>query len=276
MIQCRSNHMKNIQKVIDESDVIVITAGAGMSADSGVATFRGINGVAETYPALKKKKVTYASLTTQHMFNKNPKLAWAFHGHCFNVYKNTIPHAGYTRLLELVKRKKDYFVVTSNVDGAFQKAGFNKDKVYEIHGRLYKFQCNECGNVWEPHEDTHFDVDVDTFKLNSPLPKCECGGPARPNFMMFNDCGFDKKETMEQSMRFNHFMHNYDKGDHKIAVIEFGAGESVPTIRMMGEYIHEKVKGATLIRVNPTDINVPVNALAIESGALDMISELEF
>lgn len=268
--------MQEMQRVIDEADVVVITAGAGMSADSGVATFRGINGVAEAYPALKKKKVTYTSLTTQEMFNKNPKLAWAFHGHCFNVYKDTKPHDGYFKLLELVKQKKDYFVVTSNVDGAFQKAGFNKDKVYEIHGRLYKFQCNECGNVWEPHEHTKFDVDTDTFKLNSPLPKCECGGHARPNFMMFNDVGFDKKETKEQSLRFNEFMHQYDKGDHKIAIVEFGAGESVPTIRMMGEYIHQKVKGATLVRVNPTDTAAPVDAVVIKAGALEAINRLEF
>lgn len=259
--------MDQMKSIIETADVVVIMAGAGMSADSGVATFRGPNGVAEAYPALKEKNVTYTSLTTQDMFNKNPELAWAFHGHCYNVYKKTKPHKGYAHLLELVKQKKDYFVVTSNVDGAFQKAGFDKDKVYEIHGRLYKFQCNDCGNVWEPAKSMKFDVDLDTFKLNSKLPKCKCGGHARPNFMMFYDVGFDKTETKEQSVRFNEFMFQYDKGDHKIAIVEFGAGKAVPTIRMMSEYIHTKVGGATLIRVNPTDVDVPRRCSCYSEGS---------
>lgn len=268
--------MTTMQQIIDEADVVVITAGAGMSADSGTATFRGIGGVADMYPALKKKKATYVSLTTQLIFNENPKLAWAFHGHCFNVYKNTKPHEGYTKLLDLVQKKKDYFVVTSNVDRAFHKAGYNPNKIYEIHGRLEKFQCTECGNVWEADEHTKFDVDTDTFKLNSTVPRCECGGTARPNVLLFNDYGFDKKETNEQSVRFNEFMGYYDKGNHKIAVLEFGAGEAVPTIRLMGEYIHGRVEGATLIRVNPIDTHSPYGVISVKSGALDAINELVF
>jgi hypothetical protein len=92
--------------------------------------------------------------------------------------------------------------------------------------------------------------------------------------MMFYDCGFDRKETQEQSVRFNEFMFQYDKGNHKIAVIEFGAGKVVPTIRLMGEYIHNKVDGATLIRINPTDTDVPAGAIAVQKGALEAIKTL--
>lgn len=63
------------------------------------------------------------------------------------MYRYTKPHEGFSILLEIAKKKKDYFVVTSNVDGQFQKAGFNPDKLYEIHGSIHHVQCNACGKV---------------------------------------------------------------------------------------------------------------------------------
>jgi NAD-dependent SIR2 family protein deacetylase len=177
-------------------------------------------------------------------------------------------------LLDLVKEKEDHFVVTSNIDGAHHKVGF--DNVYEIHGRLHKFQCIECDDVWSAPEDTFFDVDVKSYTLKNEVPKCVCGGITRPNVMMFGyDTGFNKTETNQQSKAFNEFMVKYDKGDHKIAIIEIGAGESVPTIRTMSEFIHERVPGATLIRINPTDTFVPdVDAISIKMTALEAIESL--
>lgn len=266
--------MQQAKSIIQQADVVVLFTGAGMAADSGVPTFRGYNGVAETYPVLEKKNVTYASLTTQRMFDTNPDLAWAFHGHCYNVYKDTIPHAGYGMLLEMMQKKLDYFVVTSNVDSAHQKSGLDASKVYEVHGRIHTLQCTQCDAVWKD-ENRRFDVDVDTFTLHSELPRCKCCALARPNFMMFGDTHFNKAETQEQARRFTAFMQKYDKGNHKIACIEIGAGETVATIRMMGEFIHDRVPGATLIRVNPIDTNKHDSRIVtVKSGALDAIKNL--
>ena len=266
--------MQEAKNIIQQADVVVLFTGAGMAADSGVATFRGHNGVAETYPVLEQKNVTYASLTTQHMFHTNPNLAWAFHGHCYNVYKDTTPHTGYGMLLELMQKKLDYFVVTSNVDSAHQKSGLDASKVYEVHGRIHTFQCMQCDAVWKD-EHMRFDVDTTTFTLNSELPRCACGALARPNFMMFGDTHFNKTETQEQSRRFTTFMKKYDQGNHKIACIEIGAGETVATIRMMGEFIHDRVPGATLIRVNPTDTNKHDSRIVtVKMGALQAIKNL--
>ena len=75
-------------------------------------------------------------------FTTNPPMAWAFYGHRYNLYKNTIPHDGFKMLLDLVKEKNDnYFIFTSNVDGQFQKAGFDSDKIIECHGSISHFQC---------------------------------------------------------------------------------------------------------------------------------------
>lgn len=266
--------MTDIKNVIDEADVVIITAGAGMGVDSGLADFRGDKGMWKAYPSLSDKHIGFADIANQEAFLKVPELAWSFYGHRYDLYKNTTPHIGFNALLEMVKNKDDYFVVTSNVDGHFQKAGFDDDKVYEVHGRINKVQCIDCGNLWELPNKTKFDVDPKTLKMNSKLPKCSCGSTStRPNIMLFNDVGFDNKETYEQAVRFNDFMHKYDKGDTKIVILEFGAGNAIPTIRKMGEFIQKEVDGVTLVRINPNDSDGPDGTISVAKGAIDAIAE---
>ena len=266
--------MVDVKKLIIEADVILITAGAGMGVDSGLADFRGDSGMWKAYPALGKKHIGFASIANPKSFDTQPQLAWGFYGSRYNTYQNTTPHNGYNLLLDLVKTKKDYFVVTSNVDGAFQKVGFPADKVYEIHGRINKFQCTCCDHVWTPDVDTKFDVNPKDLTVNGELPSCpKCGKMARPNIMMFNDYTFDSKETDAQERAFNKFMQSYDDNS-KILVLEFGAGTAIPSIRSIGEFIHDKVVGATLVRVNPGEPQGPKGVISIPKGALEAISEM--
>ncbi len=267
------NEMTELKKLIVNADVVIITAGAGMGCDSGLPDFRGNEGMWKAYPALGKKHIGFSSIANPKSFDKTPDLAWGFYGHRFDLYKKTVPHNGYNLLLDLVKTKKDYFVVTSNVDGAFQKVGFPENKVYEIHGRINKFQCTCCDHVWSPDENLHFDVNPEDLTVNTELPKCpKCNEMARPNIMMFNDFTFNDTETNAQEKEFNKFMQSYDKGDHKIVVLEFGAGTAIPSIRSIGEFIHNKVVGATLVRVNPGESQGPKGIVSIPKGALDTIS----
>jgi NAD-dependent SIR2 family protein deacetylase len=261
--------------IIKEADVIVITAGAGMGVDSGLPDFRGNEGMWKAYPALGDKKIPFSSIANPDAFEKNPDMAWAFYGHRYDLYKKTSPHMGYHAIVEMAKQKQDYFVVTSNVDGAFQKAGVPENKMYEIHGRINKFQCTKCDNVWKPNDSIKFDVDPSELECACELPKCSsCGAMARPNIMMFGDYGFNATETKAQEAAFNNFMHKYDKGKHKIAVVEFGAGTAIPSIRMMGEYIHNNVEGATLVRVNPRETEAPKGSVVIAKGAMEASKEM--
>jgi len=107
------------------------------------------------------------------------------------------------------------------------------------------------------------------------LPKCpKCGKLARPNIMMFNDLYFNHTETSNQEKRFNEFMYKYDKGDKKIVVIEIGAGTAIPSIRSIGEFIHENVKGATLIRINPSESFGPEGIVSIAKGAKEALDKI--
>jgi NAD-dependent SIR2 family protein deacetylase len=264
--------------VIKDADVIVITAGAGMSVDStdvngnNLPDFRGDVGMWKAYPALGNKNLKFAEIANPKAFDKNPELAWAFYGHRFDLYKNATPHAGYKAILELAKQKEDYFVVTSNVDGQFQKAGFDKNKIYEVHGRINQFQCTACNNVWAAPKHTVFNINPKTLNLRGPIPKCKCGATARPNIMMFNDTTFNSASTIQQAKDFNTFMAKYDKG-HNIVIVEFGAGKAIPTIRKIGNNIHSKVKNATLVRINPRESQGPTGTISIDKTAVDAVAE---
>ena len=267
--------MEDIKKVIEAAEVVIITAGAGMGVDSGLPDFRGNEGMWKAYPALGEKKIDFTSIANPKQFKQFPELAWAFYGHRFDTYKSTTPNIGFDILQEIVKSKKDHFVVTSNVDGHFQKAGFDSEKVYEVHGRINKLQCTECNaSPWDAPDDLKFDVNVETFSVDkADMPKCKCGAIARPNIMMFNDFQFNSEETTKQEEAFNKFMNTYDKDNTKIVIIEIGAGTSIPTIRHIGEHIEEFV-GAKLVRINPRESQGPKGTFSVEMGGVEALIEI--
>lgn len=108
--------LNDIKQIINEAEAVLITGGAGMGVDSGLPDFRGNEGFWNAYPIAKKLNLGFQDLANPHWFEVNPFLAWAFYGHRYNLYKNTIPHDGFKMLLDLIKSKNDnYFVFTSNV-----------------------------------------------------------------------------------------------------------------------------------------------------------------
>jgi len=136
MLERYNKMVRDIAKIVKNCKYLLITAGAGMSVDSGLPDFRGKEGFWREYPIAKKLNLSFEELANPYWFKEDPFLAWAFYGHRFNLYKKAIPHKGYFWLLEIAKSKKDYFVLTSNVDGHFHKAGFEPNKIYEIHGSI--------------------------------------------------------------------------------------------------------------------------------------------
>jgi len=95
---------KNIERareVVKEADAILITAGAGMSVDSGLPDFRGREGFWRAYPIAKKLGLNFEDMANPMWFKTNPKLAWAFYGHRLKLYRETEPHEGYHLLKKL-------------------------------------------------------------------------------------------------------------------------------------------------------------------------------
>lgn len=264
-------------EAIRNADALLICAGAGMGVDSGLPDFRGNEGFWKAYPVVARLGLSFSEMANPAWFKEDPHLAWAFYGHRLQLYRETNPHAGFGRLLEWATHKPDgYFVFTSNVDGHFQKAGFDPERIVECHGSIHHFQCADyCRDKIWPAAEEAVRVDMASFRAGDPLPRCRhCGGMARPNIMMFGDFGWQHERTMEQQKRFVQWQRQLQGKRAKVAVIELGAGTAIPTVRHESERA-VKVLGATLIRINPREPEVPAGQFGLASGALAGMRALE-
>ena len=126
------DYKTSIKQLFDTADGLLITAGAGMGVDSGLPDFRGNQGLWQYYPALGHQRLSFEQIANPYSFYNSPRLAWGFYGHRLQLYRHTTPHQGFQLLLDLAKNlAHGYFVFTSNVDGQFQKAGFNSQRIFE-------------------------------------------------------------------------------------------------------------------------------------------------
>jgi len=260
------NKIKIAANKIKNSKNLIITAGAGMGHDSGLPDYRGPEGLWKAYHPLKKLRMNFQDAANPEFFIDNPNLAWGFYGHRYNLYKKVTPHLGFNILLDWVKTKNNYFVITSNVDDHFYKSGFDKENILEIHGCINYFQCNICNYIKKYYKD-QIKVYNDTLKVkNEDLPKCDkCQSLLRPNILMFNDWDFNSERVNWQNDNYSKFKSSLvgfkeDKSykmnkkidENEVVIIELGAGLAIPSIRIISEnYI--KNTNYFLIRINTND-----------------------
>ncbi|RMD47064.1 MAG: NAD-dependent deacetylase [Aquificota bacterium] len=248
-----------------------------MGVDSGLPDFRGKEGFWRAYPIAKKLGLRFEELANPKWFKTNPKLAWAFYGHRLNLYRKTKPHEGFHILKKLVESKKGgYFVFTSNVDGQFQKAGYDRKKIVEIHGSIHYLQCSvPCtDDIW-PADNVEIEIDMENFVAKEPLPVCKhCGSIARPNILMFGDWEWISHRTDGQEFLFERWLEKVSDMDYRLVIIEIGAGKAVPTVRITSEKIAHSFDGV-LIRINPRDYEVPSKRhISIPLGGLEGIKKI--
>lgn len=266
LVEIAASHIKT-------ADIFIFTAGAGMGVDSGLPDFRGDRGFWNAYPMYERLGLSFVDCANPIHFESDPSFGWGFYGHRLNMYRNTVPHKGFDILLKWGRNAKGYFVVTSNVDGQFQKAGFEAEKIYEIHGSIHYLQCiSPCSDdIW--YNDEQIEIDFDTMRAKN-IPKCRnCGRVARPNILMFGDYGWLSHRTNQQRILFEEFLNR--NSDERIVVIEIGAGTAIPSIRYLGERIISRYD-AFLIRINPRESYVSdKNAIGIPSSALKTLESID-
>lgn len=263
--------LKQAKEILHSSDALFITAGAGMGVDSGLPDFRGDKGFWREYPKVKELGLSFEEMANPSWFESDPTLAWAFYGHRLNLYRHTVPHIGFRQLLEIAKNKKDgYFIFTSNVDGQFQKAGFEDRYIMECHGSINNLQCsNDCkAKLWSA-KDTNIEITPE-FKAKEPLPLCpHCKAIARPNILMFNDFGWNYSRTNKQRKNLTDWLAKLQENNSSLAIIEMGAGSAVPTVRNSSQRIAKEFD-VPLIRINPRESDGAT--LGISLGTVEALS----
>ncbi len=262
-------------EAIKEAEVFVITAGAGMGVDSGLPDFRGDKGFWHAYPAYARLGLTFIDCANPQHFSADPSLGWGFYGHRTNLYRNTVPHEGFHIIRKWIERKKsEYFVVTSNVDGQFQKAGYADDRIVEVHGSIHWLQCQSpCSStIWDNNEV--IPIDENSMRARHLLPRCpDCGEVSRPNILMFGDWSWLPDRTRTQEHAFDRFLDAH--AGRRIAVIEMGAGSAIPTIRATSERIGWNYEYATVIRINPREPEVAAPHISLACGALEGLQAID-
>ncbi|MFQ5431073.1 MAG: NAD-dependent deacylase [Nitrospinota bacterium] len=146
---------------------VAVLTGAGVSAESGVPTFRGEKGLWKNFRA--------EELATPQAFHRDPKLVWEWYDWRRGLIADIKPNPGHFALADLEKRYDDFTLITQNVDGLHELAG-SKNMV-ELHGNVWKVRCTVEGTVSDNHE----------APLGELPPLCECGAMLRPHIVWFGE-----------------------------------------------------------------------------------------
>jgi NAD-dependent SIR2 family protein deacetylase len=257
--------LERAAQAVRDASFLVVAAGAGMGVDSGLPDFRGNEGFWRAYPPFAKLGLEFAEVANPHWFARDPALAWGFYGHRFNLYRNTEPHAGFA----ILKRWGATQVYTSNVDGHFQRAGF--DAVCEVHGSILHAQCSiPCSReIWEFVDEIHVD---EAFRAVGTLPFCRnCGASARPNILMFGDSAWIESRSGQQERALFTWLDSVDCT--RAVVVEMGAGKAIPTVRRFSQ--HVQMRGAKLVRVSPRESDGPNGTISLELGAREALERID-
>lgn len=260
-------------QLVVEADALVVSAGAGMGVDSGLPDFRGREGFWRAHPALASAQIDFTEIASPDAFRRDPRLAWGFYGHRLRLYRATQPHGGFQVLSDWARRmNRGSFVFTSNVDGQFQCAGFDADRIYECHGSIHWLQClRPCSDAVWSADALQPDIDERTCTWLGELPSCpHCGGLARPNILMFDDWGWQGSRYDRQAQQLGAWL----RGANRPVVVELGAGLHVPSVRYFSESLCERA-GARLVRINPRDAQVPKGQIGLALGGADALHALQ-
>ncbi|MFA5700885.1 MAG: Sir2 family NAD-dependent protein deacetylase [Desulfuromonas sp.] len=252
---------------------LIVTSGAGMGVDSGLPDFRGDSGFWNAYPMYERLGLNFYAAANPVHFQRDPEFGWGFYGHRTNLYRATVPHTGFQILRQWEEQLNvPVFIVTSNVDGQFQKAGFNPGNILEVHGSIHHLQCQRpcCESIWANNAEYH--IDPQTMRC-SPTPMCpHCGASARPNILMFGDFSWIDARTAAQEQRFHSFLSQH--AGPELLVLELGAGTAVPTIRHLSTRLGQTY-GASVVRINPREANIQPPHISIACSARTALEQID-
>lgn len=221
---------------------MVVLTGAGISAESGIPTFRGKDGIW----AVGSREYQPMSMATLSMFRREPQHVWAWYLYRVGVCRRAAPNAGHEAVVNLEQLLKDRFrLITQNVDGLHLQAGNSVARTYQIHGNIGHVRCaDECGQPnWPLDEALRAGR-----PRNAPLTAAEtdalacpgCSGWARPHVLWFDEYYDEENFRFESSLAAA-------AGAAVLLVVGTSGTTNLPM--QIGQAAAQR--GATIIDVNP-------------------------
>ena len=159
--------LESLAKRISSNSYIVFFTGAGVSAESGVPTFRSVDGLWEKFKP--------EELANFDSFMKNPALVQAWYRHRAEIVNSVKPNRGHMAMADMESKVATCAVITQNVDNLHQRAG--SKEVIELHGNILRNYCIDC--------EVQFDGQF--FMENDESTLCTCGGLVRPDVVWFGE-----------------------------------------------------------------------------------------
>jgi NAD-dependent deacetylase len=165
--------IERARALLARADRCVVLTGAGISAESGVPTFRGDGGLWKSYRA--------EDLATPRAFARDPRLVWEWYGWRREIVERCAPNAAHVALAAFASSRAGVLIATQNVDELHRAGGAPDSSLIELHGSLFRVRCTKC--AWRsPHHDPIDATSVET------LPTCDaCGALARPDIVWFGE-----------------------------------------------------------------------------------------
>jgi NAD-dependent deacetylase len=160
---------ETIRNLVDRLRIatdVVVSTGAGVSAESGVPTFRGAGGIWE--------KMDAAELASVDGFMKNPQLVWEWYQYRRDLMGKVTPNPGHLAIAQMERLFANFTLITQNIDGLHARAG--SANILELHGNITRNKCLKCGRPYRGEID-----------LEKGLPLCKCGGMIRPDVVWFGE-----------------------------------------------------------------------------------------
>jgi NAD-dependent deacetylase len=221
---------------------VVVLTGAGISAESGIPTFRGKEG----FWVVGSRNYMPQEMATHEMFTIEPEEVWRWYLYRFGVVRDAQPNAGHRALVALERALGDRFtLVTQNIDGLHRRAGSSEERTYCIHGDAAWVRCNyECGlgrlplpDLWRSEATSRLSSE-ERARLTCP----RCKGWLRPHVLWFDEC-YD-----EENYRFDSTVRAASEADLLLVVGTSGA-TNLPM--RVGQICFSR--GAAMVDVNPEE-----------------------
>ncbi|HEY0394501.1 MAG TPA: NAD-dependent deacylase [Candidatus Elarobacter sp.] len=159
-------YVGDLRERLSAARAVTVLTGSGISAESGLPTFRGVGGLWRTHRV--------EELASPQGFARDPRLVWTWYNERRQAHKSVEPSAAHRALAEIERRVRDFTLVTQNVDSLHVRAGSRN--VLELHGKLREAKCTRC-DARRPFDDA-FDVDALAHA---------CGGMWRPDIVWFGE-----------------------------------------------------------------------------------------